>query len=193
MGSAFVTKLNPAGQGSADLVYSTYLGGSNDDRGESIVVDGSHHIYITGFTQSSGYPVTSGTALQPTFGGGLCNGTPCGDAIVSIFDPAQTGVASLLYSSFLGGSSFDLGHAIAIDSAGMIYIAGETGSTNFPLVNPIQNTCTGGCTPLPMTDAFLQVRFHAARRADAAVFDVPGRNDVDSPGASRWTHSETPT
>jgi hypothetical protein len=182
LGDAFVTKLNPSNQGPAGLVYSTYLGGGDDDRGESIAVDAANRIYITGFTQSTGFPTTIATAYQTTFGGGVCNGSPCGDAIIAIFDPSLSGAASLVYSTFFGGTSFDLGHAIAVDQSGLVYVAGETGSTDFPLANPIQSTCTGGCTPLPMTDAFL-AKFDFSRTGTAALLfsTYLGGSDVDTP------------
>ncbi|HEV3330984.1 MAG TPA: choice-of-anchor D domain-containing protein, partial [Bryobacteraceae bacterium] len=182
VGDAFVTKLNPAGQGPADLVYSTYLGGSNDEQAESIALDVSNRIYVTGFTVSIGFPVTAATAYQSTFGGGVCNGAPCADAFIAILNPSNSGTASLVYSTFFGGASFDLGHAIAIDQTGLVYIAGETASTNFPLVSPIQSTCYGGCTPLPMDDAFLAKFDFSKPGTSALLFSTYlGGNDVDTP------------
>src|SRR5437899_7550461 len=82
---AFVTKLNPTGSA---LVYSTYLGGSSDDRGLGIAVDSGGHAYVTGRTNSMNFPTTPG-ALQTTSGGGF-------DAFVTKLN--ATGSA-LLYST----------------------------------------------------------------------------------------------
>jgi hypothetical protein len=121
----FVTKLNAAGSA---LVYSTYLGGSSFlDNGRGIAVDSSGNAYVTGVTDSSDFPITPG-ALQPVdhLGGGC---PQCGDAFVSKLN--ATGSA-LLYSTFLGGSDFDLGTSIAVDSLGDAYVAGQTFSSDFP-------------------------------------------------------------
>jgi len=130
---AFVTKLNPAG----GFVYSTYLGGSGADAGESIAVDTAGNAYVTGFT-SGNFPTTAG-AFQTTFGGGSF------DAFVTKLNPAGS---ALVYSTYLGGSSADLqiagDHPIAVDAAGNAYVTGRTSSSNFPTANPIQFTFGGG-------------------------------------------------
>ncbi|HEY3823888.1 MAG TPA: SBBP repeat-containing protein, partial [Bryobacteraceae bacterium] len=181
LGDAFVAKLAPSGQGAADLVYSTYLGGANDDRGEGIAVDALNRIYITGLTGSSAFPVTGATAFQPAFGGGTCSGSPCDDAFIAQLDPSLAGTASLVYSTFFGGKSFDLGHSIALDGNGLVYVTGETASTNFPTVNPIQSTCFGGCTPLPIDDVFI-AKFDLSQTGTAALLfsTYLGGNDVDT-------------
>src|SRR5439155_566034 len=116
---AFVTKLNPAG---GALVYSTYLGGSDDDEGLGIALDASGSAYVTGFTGSTNFPTTAG-AFQPTLAGGP-------DAFVTKLNPA--GSAPLLYSTYLGGSAEDEAFGIAVDAAGSAYLTGQTDSTNFP-------------------------------------------------------------
>src|SRR5437588_2630085 len=123
--STFVTKFNPAGTA---LVYSTFLGGnggdgniSTSDVGNGITVDGSGSAYVTGSTASPDFPTTAG-AVQPTFGG-------LEDASVTKFNPTGT---ALVYSTFLGGSSYDVGTGIALDTLGYAYVTGYTGSTNFP-------------------------------------------------------------
>jgi len=102
---AFVTKLN--GDGSA-LVYSTYLGGSVDDRGNAIAVDAAGNAYVTGSTSSNNFPTTSG-AVQPTCG------ISGGDAFVSKLNETGT---TLVYSTCLGGSGGQFGNGIAVDVAG---------------------------------------------------------------------------
>jgi len=124
---AFVVKLDPAGA----LVYSTYLGGSIDDRGFGIAVDSADNACIVGSTTSSDFPTRN--ALQPGFGG-------LQDAFVAKLD--WTG--ALIYSTYLGGSNFDQGQAIAVDSSDNMYITGFTNSSNFPTVGAVQPTFKGG-------------------------------------------------
>ena len=124
---AFVTKLNAAGSA---LLYSTYLGGSGDDHAFSVAADTTGKVYATG-TTSNNFPTTPGNALQPTQEGkGIYI-----DAFVAKIDTTQSGSPSLVYSSYLGGSNGETdGYAIAADSAGHAYIAGETfAATNFPI------------------------------------------------------------
>jgi hypothetical protein len=116
---AFVTKLNAAG---TSLVYSTYLGGIGDEECFGIVVDAAGHAYVTGDTTSVGYPTTV-DAFDTSFNFGVT------DALVTELDPAG---ASLVYSTFLGGSNPDSGYRIALDAAGNAYVTGATGSANFP-------------------------------------------------------------
>ena len=117
----FATRLNPSG--SAPLVYSTYLGGSGDDAGYGIALDGSDDAYLTGYTNSPNFPTTAGV-FQTTFGGGRFDG------FVTKLNPA--GSAPLVYSTYLGGSGEDAGQGIAFDGMFNAYVTGYTGSTNFP-------------------------------------------------------------
>jgi hypothetical protein len=118
---AFVTKLSPDGSG---LVYSTFLGGDNWDVGSAVAVDGDGNAYITGYTSSPNFPTTPG-ALDATFDGG-----PASDVFVAQLN--ETG-STLRYSTFMGGGSgWDYGAAIALDSAKHVYVTGYTGSEEFP-------------------------------------------------------------
>jgi hypothetical protein len=119
------------------LSYSTYLGGSDYDNGLGIAVDSAGNAYVTGYTSSINFPTSN--PLQPTMHGGT-------DAFVTAIDP--TG-ATLLYSTYLGGSGNDAGRGIAVDSAGDAYVTGYTYSTDFPTSNPLQPTNRGG------SDAFV--------------------------------------
>ncbi len=135
---AFVTKLNPTGSA---LVYSTYLGGSGIDHGYGIAVDSANNAYIIGLTFSqykypANFPTTPG-ALQSTCKPLLHSAC----AFVTKINPAGS---SLVYSTYLGGSSFDEGRGIAIDSAGNAYVTGYTESVNFPTKNPLQAANAGG-------------------------------------------------
>jgi len=133
--NAFVTVLNPGGNA---YVYSSFLGGSVIDAGDGIVVDSSDNAYVTGVTESSNFPTTSG-AFQTTYGGST-------DAFVTKVNPAGS---ALVYSTYLGGSAFDTGAGIAIDGNNNAYVTGETLSSNFPTANPTQSALGGG------SDAFV--------------------------------------
>jgi hypothetical protein len=119
------------------LVYSTYLGGSGDDGAVGVAIDGSGNAYVTGYTSSADFPTKD--AFQKNYGGGQ------DDAFVTKIDNAGT---SIVYSTFLGGSDIDGGSGIAVDSSGAAYVTGETSSTDFPVMHPIQKY--GG-----NTDAFV--------------------------------------
>jgi hypothetical protein len=128
-GNAFVTKLDPSGSA---LVYSTYLGGSDDDAATGIAVDSAGNAYVTGSASSTDFPITPG-AFQTIYGGGAS------DAFVTIIN--STGSA-LLYSTFLGGSGDDFPSGIAVNSSGNAYITGFTTSTNFPVTpGAFQTVC----------------------------------------------------
>jgi hypothetical protein len=134
---AFLSKLSADG---STLLYSTFFGGSFDDLGYAIAVDNSGYAYIAGYEESSGLPTTPG-AFQPQWNLGNCdvNGgvTPCSDGFVAKFNPSASGAASLVYSTYLGGTGPDNATALAIDSAGHAYVTGSTGSADFPTLNPL--------------------------------------------------------
>jgi uncharacterized repeat protein (TIGR01451 family) len=120
---AFVAKLNPAGTA---LVYSTYLGGNLNDRGHSIAVDAAGNAYVTGMTSSANFPTAN--AWQPNLRG-------TSDAFIAKLNPAGT---ALVYSTYLGGVSVDQANGVAVDAGGNAYLAGMTGSSNFPTLSPLQ-------------------------------------------------------
>lgn len=132
--NTFVAKLTLAGSA---LAYSTYLGGSlgDHDTGNGIAVDALGSAYVTGVTASQKFPVTH--ALQATFPGG---GAGTDHAFVARLTPTGGG---LVYSTYLGGSGRDEGHAIAVDPAGNAYITGTTSSVDFPLQAPVQPAQAG--------------------------------------------------
>jgi uncharacterized repeat protein (TIGR01451 family) len=113
------------------LVYSTYLGGSAQDEGNSIAVDASGNVYIAGQTDSLNFPTSS--PLQAT-------GSTGPDAFVAKLN--ATGSA-LIYSTYLGGNNSDVATSIAIDNAGNAYITGQTSSSNFPVQNALHPTLGG--------------------------------------------------
>jgi hypothetical protein len=136
---AFVAKLSADG---SRLLYSTYLGGGNDDRGAGIAVDASGSAYITGSTYSADFPVAS--AFQSRNGGGQ-------DAFIARLSADGN---SLVFSTYLGGTGGiaaypEAGQGIALDSQGSAYVTGVTSSANFPLLNAVQTSLLGS------TDAFV--------------------------------------
>jgi uncharacterized repeat protein (TIGR01451 family) len=127
---AFVTKLSAGG---TSQVYSTFLGGTLSEEGNAIALDASGNAYVTGFTVSSNFPTAN--ALQPTKGDNV-EGT---DAFITKLN--ATGSA-LVYSTYLGADSNDLGRAIAVDASGNAYVGGSTDSLFFPVVNAFQPVTT---------------------------------------------------
>ena len=126
---AFVTKLNATGGG----VYSTYLEGSFEEQGNGISVDSTGHSYVTGYTYSTDFPTTAG-AYQTSIMG-------TGNAFVTKLNLMGTG---LVYSTYLGGTSYDSGYGIAVDSSGNAFVTGNTTSTNFPTTSGAYQTTSGG-------------------------------------------------
>ncbi|MFZ0635054.1 MAG: SBBP repeat-containing protein [Candidatus Acidiferrales bacterium] len=178
-GDAFVAKLNPAASGAASIVYFTYLGGSLADTGNGIAVDTSDNAYITGSTVSLDFPVTS-TAFQPTYGGGNA------DAYVTKLDPLG---ATLVWSSYLGGTNTDIGTGIAADATGSAYVTGQTCSLDFPLSNPLQSNPGGNC------DAFISkvsVLNGIALNPAGLVFPAQSLGTTSQPLSSTLTNGETP-
>ena len=125
---AFVTKIDAAGA----LLYSTYLGGGDTDFGNGIAVDTAGNAYVTGDTYSANFPTMN--PFQATL-----TGEP--NAFVTKLDVAGD---ALVYSTYLGGNSFDIAFGIAVDAAGNAYVTGETASSNFPTMFPFQATWGGG-------------------------------------------------
>lgn len=122
-GDVFVTKLSPDG---STIIFSTFLGGSDDESGTGIAVDSDNYVYITGTTSSVNFPVQN--PFQATYSGLI-------DSFVAKLATDGTG---LIYSTYLGGTVQDWAQALAIDSTGHVYITGGTASSDFPLVNPYQ-------------------------------------------------------
>jgi hypothetical protein len=121
---AFVTKLNSTG---TSLIYSTYIGGSNNDAGMSIAIDGTGNAYITGRTKSTDYDTTAG-AFQTTYGGGMQEG----DVFITKLNSSGT---NLIYSTYIGGNNDESAFSIAIDDAGNAYITGSTWSNDYDITS----------------------------------------------------------
>jgi hypothetical protein len=131
-----VAKLDPNGH----LVYGSRIGGSllDSSYGTGIAVDAAGHAYVTGVAKTSDFPTTPGAYRIA----GCVNDNPfAGDGFVS---KLSVDGSALVYSTLLCGKGDDAPTGIVIDAAGNAYIAGATGSSDFPLVHPIQTTRGGG-------------------------------------------------
>jgi Beta-propeller repeat len=139
--TGFVVAVAPDG---SDLLYSTYLGGSDRDWIQGIAVDALGTAYVTGETSSPDFPTTTGV-LQEHPGPRLCP-ERCTDAFVAKIDPTGAG---LIYSTYLTGERSDHASAIAIDAAGNAYVTGNTNSEFFPILDAFQPAIQSA------TDAFV--------------------------------------
>lgn len=144
----FAASSCPAGNGkpasTSVLHYSTYLGGSCEDRAYDIAVDSTGHVYVTGQIASVDFPTTPGTYDPDN------NDNPpgceindwTGEAFVTKLSPDGS---TLLYSTYLGGESEDAGYGIAVGADGSVYLAGKTYSTDFPTSpSALDGTLSGG-------------------------------------------------
>lgn len=176
---AFVAKFSPTGQ----LVYASYLGGTQDDGGMAIAVDTNGNAWVAGYTLSNDFPITA-NALQKKNAGGTLFVSPTnpppfqGDAFVAEVNPTGT---ALIYSSFLGGTAADTASLIAIDAQGNIILAGETYSSDFPV------TIAG-----PHQSAFV-VRLNPAMTSMvySTYFEVPITGLTVDPGGSAYLAGST--
>ncbi len=122
---AFITKLNATGN---SMAYSSYFGGSDNDFGNAITIDKSNNAYIVGLTDSRNLPIVN--PQQSILGGDS-------DGFIAKF--VSTG-NSLSFATYFGGSNFDTITSVAVDSTNNIYVTGVTGSKDFSIMNPIQQT-----------------------------------------------------
>ncbi|MCX6348733.1 MAG: SBBP repeat-containing protein, partial [Candidatus Aureabacteria bacterium] len=122
-GDSWVSKLTSSGSA---LIFSTYLGGKSSDTSKHICIDDEKNVYVPGHTNSPDFPVVD--PFQATLAKNY-------DAFLSVF--SSTG-SSLLFSTYLGGSAKDEHYAAWADGKGRVYISGQTGSSDFPTLNPFQ-------------------------------------------------------
>ena len=117
------------------IVYSTLFGGGlSTNYGEAIQVDSSGNILIAGYTYAADFPTVNASQSGIAGSGSY-------DAFVTKINPAGT---ALIYSTYLGGSSYDYAQAIAVDSSGSAWVTGYTQSSDFPTLNAAQSTYGGG-------------------------------------------------
>jgi len=200
--SVFVTKFSPNG---GSLVYSTYLGGNGLDYGYAIAVDSNFEAYVTGSTSSPNFPTTAGayqTICSPEEGtsgseAASCSGVTDPSAFVTKLNASGTG---LVYSTFLSGVDGSTASAIAVDSTGRAYVAGN-----------VEGYCRTGFsyTCFPTTTGAVigstQVLQAAPQNAFVSVFDPTGtkllystlfgdlnqlctQNCIDYPGNGGFTY-----
>ena len=161
LGSGFVMKIDPSRSGIYAIVYSSYLGGNGlGDKGMAIAVDRDGNAIVTGSAGSTDFPVIN--AYQRSYAGGM------NDAFVAKMNAQGS---ALVYSTFLGSSDFDEGHAVAVDDAGNAYVTGITYFTGFPttagafrkdwafsancLEPVVDDRGQSGTRPTPCPDAFI--------------------------------------
>jgi hypothetical protein len=143
---AFVAKLNPAAAAGAQLLYSSYLGGTGNDAGFGIAVDSGLSAYITGSTASTDETIPTGTTPFQRCLDNPTNPSPCPaatntDAFVGKVGTPCSGstctntAVPYTYFSYLGGAGTDVGLSIAVDTLQGARIAGWTNSGDFPIPN----------------------------------------------------------
>ncbi|MBI2271001.1 MAG: PKD domain-containing protein [Bacteroidetes bacterium] len=158
---AFIVKMTSAGV----LSYATYLGGSAGDCGKGVDADGANNIILTGWTYSINFPL-----LGP--GGGAYFQSAKGaqdDAFIVKFTPA----GFLTWSTYYGGNSSDVGHAIVADNTSSIIITGYTNSTNFPTMAPYQAAFAGA-----LYDGYI-VKFNSVGiRQWATYYGSPNEEEI---------------
>jgi hypothetical protein len=130
-GAGFLMKINAAGNG---LLYSTYIGGSDGDFPNAIALGRDGTAYVAGRTLSADFPTVA--PFQSALHG-------YSDGFVARIDTTRSGAASLLYSTFLGGSLYEGIAGIAVDADGEFYVGGITASADFPTVAPFQSMLRG--------------------------------------------------
>ncbi len=128
--SVFVSRIDTTQVGPASLIYSTYLAGSIADLGFAIALGPNNVAYVTGTTSSTDYPFPGATT-----GAFDTSGSGNGKAFITLVDTTQSGLSSVPYSTYLGGTGGpyggDYGYAIKVDASGNAYVAGTTFSTDF--------------------------------------------------------------
>ncbi len=124
----FLAVIDPSIAGAGGLIYSSYLGGNGQDLAYSIAYAGSRQVVVVGEADPN-FPTMN--ALDATFGGGNH------DVFIAKFDTAATGAASLVYSTYLGGSDFEMAYDVAVDPQGNVHVVGDTRSADFPQVGAL--------------------------------------------------------
>lgn len=155
----FITKFAPAGDA---LVYSTYLGGSDEERISGMAVDDAGAVYVAGVTYSTDFPVRD--AFDATLDGET-------DAFLAKLPPSGRPLA---YSTYLGGSGDDSAGGVAVDASHSAYLAGYTGSPDFPIANALDSSFGGEYDGFfakfnPAGDALAYASYLGGRRYDLAT------------------------
>jgi hypothetical protein len=157
----FVVKFDPSLSGLDRLVYGTYLGGSGVDVGTAMRLDQSGGVWLTGYTTSKDFPVTSG-AYQYTFGGGIAN------AFLARLDLSRPAAQALAYSTYFGGSATDAAYGLALVGSGRVALAGYTLSDNLPVKGALPAGQARGFG----SDAFVSLLDPTVAGTDALVYST---------------------
>lgn len=120
------------------LSFSTYLGGSSKDYGNTVVADKTGNVYVTGSTRSVDFPTKNPIE---SFHGGTCGSFPCRDIFITKFNSTAT---ALIFSTFIGGTGDESGVSMALDSLNNMFVTGFTTSTDFPVTPGAFQTVFGG-------------------------------------------------
>ena len=194
----FVAKIDPTLSGMAGLLYSSYIGGEDTDLGSAITLDATGKVYLTGSTQSDDFPTTAGALDRACGSDGVCNPTtvcnsgtppvcytdPKTDVFVVKMDLTQSGAASFLYGTYVGGGGQEVGNGIVVDNAGGIQVAGKTWSPDFPTKYAYQAAIGG------KDDIFLFELNPAGSQLNYATFIGGGSND-EATGIARDANGNT--
>jgi uncharacterized protein (TIGR03437 family) len=158
IGDGFAAKINTDG---SQLMYSTYVGGREDDLVLSLAVDAQGFAYLAGGTRSNNFPVTPNALQSVNRGSGGENRYPSGDGFVVKLNANGSGAE---YSTYLGGVADDRAVGIAVDREGNAWVTGHTLSTDFPVTSDAQQRTFGGLVTaesITFGDAFL-TKLHAS-------------------------------
>ncbi|MCC6698882.1 MAG: SBBP repeat-containing protein [Candidatus Hydrogenedentes bacterium] len=137
---AIIAKINPAG---TDFVFLTWLGGHGFEKAWGVVTDSADDIYLTGHVEARDFPVTAG-AFQMTHGGGTARAEDQYGPKDAFVAKISADGSRLLAATYFGGEGQDVGYGIGLDAQGNVYLAGNTASTNLPVVNAVQPAYNGG-------------------------------------------------
>ena len=173
-----------AGSVAGSLEYGSYLGGAGGvSSSAAIAVTGPTAVYIAGKTASAAFPAT-GLAVQTALSGTQ-------DAFVAFFNITQSGAASLVAATYLGGTGADEANAIALDTGGRVYVAGDTTSINFPGITGPQGVNKGGEDAFIARLAFNLSAINAADYLGGANTDTATSLAVDSTTGVLWLGGST--
>ncbi len=172
---AFLAQINVAASGSAGLVYATYVGGSNADIPKAIGLDSLGRLCLAGTTNSPDYPMQNALANQGILSGGI-------DGFITKFNPDP---ATVLFSSFLGGSADETVTGMRLDAKGLAYLTGQTSSTDFPLLTTLDSSPLTGepqafivkiQDPADLQVTLTGPRPNPGRVSEIQTFDIVYRN-----------------